>query len=38
MAEPSNSEVIGDPSTAIAVGYVRDPRRVQTVVRRASDC
>jgi hypothetical protein len=36
--EPTNSEVIGDPSTAIAVGYVRDPRRVQTVVTRAADC
>jgi hypothetical protein len=36
--EPTNSEVIGDPSTAIAVGYVRDRRRVQTVVTRAADC
>ena len=36
--EPSNSEVIRDPSLAIAVGYVRDPTRVQAVVARASDC
>jgi hypothetical protein len=36
--EPTNGEVIGDPGTAIAVGYVRDPRRVQSVVTRASDC
>jgi hypothetical protein len=36
--EPTNSEVIGDPSTAIAVGYVRDARRVQAVVTRAADC
>jgi hypothetical protein len=36
--EPTNSEVIRDPSTAITVAYVRDPRRVQTVVRRAADC
>jgi hypothetical protein len=36
--EPTNSEVIRDPSLAIAVAYVRDARRVQTVVARASDC
>jgi hypothetical protein len=36
--EPTNSEVISDPSRAIAVAYVRDPRRVQTVVTRAADC
>jgi hypothetical protein len=36
--EPTNSEVIRDPSRAIAVAYVRDPRRVQTVVTRAADC
>ncbi|HEV7883614.1 MAG TPA: hypothetical protein VGO81_08585 [Solirubrobacteraceae bacterium] len=36
--EPTNSEVISDPSTAIAVGYVHNPRRVQTVVTHASDC
>ena len=36
--EPTNSEVIRDPSRAIAVAYVRDPRRVQAVVTRASDC
>jgi hypothetical protein len=36
--EPSNGEVISDPSTAIAVAYVRDPGRVQAVVTRASDC
>jgi hypothetical protein len=36
--EPTNSEVIRDPTLAIAVAYVRDPRRVQTVVKRASDC
>jgi hypothetical protein len=38
MDEPTNSEVIRDPSLAIAVAYVRDPRRVQAVVTRASDC
>jgi hypothetical protein len=38
MDEPTNSEVIRDPSLAIAVAYVRDPGRVQTVVTRASDC
>jgi hypothetical protein len=36
--EPTNSEVIRDPTLAIAVGYVRDPHRVQAVVTRASDC
>jgi hypothetical protein len=36
--EPTNSEVIRNPMRAIAVAYVRDPRRVQAVVRRASDC
>ncbi|MGI9097886.1 MAG: hypothetical protein ACR2H2_05240 [Solirubrobacteraceae bacterium] len=36
--EPTNSEVVSDPSRAIAVAYVRDPRRVQSVVARASDC
>ena len=36
--EPTNGEVIQDPTRAIAVGYVRDPRRVQSVVRRAADC
>lgn len=36
--EPTNSEVIRDPTRAIAVAYVRDPRRVQAVVTRASDC
>jgi hypothetical protein len=36
--EPTNSEVIRDPSRAIAVAYVRDPRRVQTAVTRAADC
>jgi hypothetical protein len=36
--EPTNGEVISDPSTAVAVGYVRDPGRVQTVVTRAADC
>lgn len=36
--DPTNSEVIGDPGSAIAVAYVRDPRRVEAVVMRASDC
>jgi hypothetical protein len=36
--EPTNSEVIADPSRAIAVAYVRDPRRVQAVVTRSADC
>jgi hypothetical protein len=36
--EPTNSEVIRDPSRAIAVAYVRNPRRVQAVVTRAADC
>jgi hypothetical protein len=38
MNEPTNSEVMSDPDSAIAVAYVRDPRRVQSVVARASDC
>jgi len=38
VREPTNGEVIADPSTAVAVGYVRDPRRVATVVTRATDC
>ena len=36
--EPTNSEVIRDPTLAIAVAYVRDPARVQSVVTQASDC
>ena len=38
VQEPTNAEVIRDPSRAVAVAYVRDPARVQAVVRRANEC
>lgn len=36
--EPTNNEVIRDPSRAVTVGYVREPARVAGVVRRANEC
>ncbi|HUR85159.1 MAG TPA: hypothetical protein VMY78_07430 [Solirubrobacteraceae bacterium] len=38
VQEPSNAQVIRDPSRAVAVAYVRDPARVPGVVKRANEC
>ena len=38
VQEPTNAQVIRDPSRAVAVAYVRDPAQVATVVRRANEC